>query len=167
MGIATSGKLNLDKRIEAMLDDAIELADLGDRHIPAIKIAERIVDEDTELLREAQRFWTIERLAWMIARRRKDRWRHQHPRQMVLPDPVFQNLPKTIFLRNGQRPRLDYCTVSETEDHLKLLRDRLKNHPRVRQMEAVVEIHRKWAAAHRGICWLDAQRKEAESRERD
>jgi hypothetical protein len=166
MGIATGGKLSLEKRIEHMLDEAIELADLGDRRVPAQKIAERIVDSETELVREAQRFWSIERLTWMISRRRRARWRNETPLQMVLPDPIFQGLPRTIFLRNGQRPRLDFCTVSETEDHLKLLRDRLKSHPRVQQMEAVVELHRKWAAIQRGISWSDAKRREAESREK-
>ncbi|GAC1424738.1 MAG: hypothetical protein NVSMB64_32040 [Candidatus Velthaea sp.] len=158
-------KPTLEKRMRQALDDAIELADLGDRRVPAAKIAESVFDRETELIEELSRPWITERLAWLIARRRKERWNAESPfGQMILGDPVFQGLPKTIFIRSGQRPILRDATLRETEDHLKLLRDRFKNNPRVKQFEAVVELHRKWAAVRRGISWSDAQRLEAEER---
>ena len=159
-------KATLEKRLEKALDEAIELADLGDEHIPAVKIAGRVFDSETDLIEEITRPWIVERLAWMISRRRRARWDRELGRgQMILPDPIFKGLPKTIFLRNGQRPRLMGSQLTQTEDHLKLLRERYENHPRVTQFEAVVELHRKWARVHRGISLQDAMRREAEERE--
>jgi hypothetical protein len=159
-------KLNLEKRLERVLDEAIELADLGDQRIPAHKIAERVFDSEIELVAELSRAWVIERFTWMISRRRRARWDQKWAHhQLVLPDPVFHGLPKTVFLRNGKRPNLDRCTLGETNDHLKLLRERFKNHPRVGQFEKVVELHQKWAAVQRNITWAEAKQREAESRE--
>jgi hypothetical protein len=164
----TTLKPKLETRIELMLDEAIELASLGDQHIKARSIAERIYESEKDLMEEVSRLWVVERLTWMITRRRRARWDQELGRgQMMLPDPVFQGLPKTVFLRNGQRPRLMHTVLSETEDHLKLLRERFKNDPRVRQFEAVVELHRKWSAVQRGITLGEAMKHEAQEREQE
>jgi hypothetical protein len=156
----------LEKRIEAALDEAIELAEIGSAHVPAHRLAQRIYETEVSLMEEASRAWVIERLTWMITRRRRARWDQKFPHlQMCLPDPVFQGLPKTVFLRNGERPKLLTTTLTQTEDHLKLLRERFKHDPRVRQFEAVVELHRKWAAIERGITLGDAMMREAKERE--
>lgn len=159
-------QMTLEKRVEKAIDEAIELADLGGQHIPASRIAERLFEGQTELMKEVSQSWIIERLAWMISRRRRASWNRAHPSgQMVLADPVFQGLPRTIFLRNGMRPALEQCIVSQTRDHLTLLRRRFNNSPRIVQFEALVEIHAKWAATRRNITWGDAMRLEAEERE--
>jgi hypothetical protein len=158
----------LETRLEKTLDEAIELASIGDQYVSARKIAERIYATETEIVQEISRPLVIDRLTWMITRRRRARWDQKYSRnQMMLPDPIFQGLPKTVFLRNGARPRLMHTTLSQTEDHLKLLRERFKNDPRVRQFEAVVELHRKWTAIHRGITLAEAMKHEAEERERE
>lgn len=158
----------LGKRVEKTLHEAIELADLGDRRISARKIAERVFESEPDLVEEAKRPTIVDRWTWMVTRMRRERWDGMAPsRQMVLDDPIFKNLPETVFLRNGTRPKLDQCLLSETEDHLKLLQERLKKHPRVKQFEAVVELHRKWAATRRGVTWGDAKKLEAEEREKN
>ncbi len=160
-------KEKLETRIERTVDEAIELSSIGDQHVKAQKIAERIYETEPDLIAEVSRAWVLERLTWIITRRRRARWDQELGRgQMTLPDPVFQGLPKTVFLRNGERPRLMHTTLSQTEDHLKLLRERFKNDPRVRQFEAVVELHRKWSGIERGISLGDAMKREAEERER-
>ena len=160
-------KLKLEKRLDKVLDEAIELASIGDQYVAAHKIAARVYETETELMEEVSRTWVIERLTWVISRRRRARWDQRLGRgQMVLPDPIFQGLPKTIFLRNGKRPRLGGAILTETEDHLRLLRERFKNHPRVTQFEAVVDLHRKWATIERGISLEDAMRREAGEREK-
>jgi hypothetical protein len=167
MAFATATKISLEDRVSKVIEEALELADLGDLYIPAHKVAARVFETETDLIAEVARPWIVERLTWMISRRRGARRTEKYPsEQMVLPDPIFQGLPKTIFLRNGERPRLDYATLTETEDHLKLLRERFKTNARVTQFEALVELHRKWAAVYRGITWTDAKRREAEQREK-
>ncbi len=86
--------------------------------------------------------------------------------QMVLPDPIFQGLPESIFLRNGRRPRLDHCTVSEVDDNIKLRRTRADNDPHLAQMEAVSRLMHEYSAENRGITWAEVKRREAAKRER-
>ncbi len=166
MTAPAKGRLELERRIGHTIDEALEFAHLGGGRIAADKLAMRVFDENPDLMREVQRAWSIERLTAMIRRRRRELLTNAHPEQMVLDDPIFRDLPRSVFLRDGRRPRLDYCTVTEVEDHLKLLRQRLKNHARINQMEAVVELHHKWAAKYPGITWEKAQRREAEERAR-
>lgn len=164
MTAPATGKEKLDRKLARSIEDAIELAHIGKRHVPAHAIAARIYDSEPDLVAEVQRQWVIERLTWMITRKRRERYRDGFGSQMVLPDPVFHGLPETVFLHNGKRPKLDNCRLPEIRDHLKLLRERFDHHPRVTQMEAVVELHRKWAATKPNITWGQAQRKEAEER---
>lgn len=160
-------ELKIETRIENILDEAIELATIGDQFVKAQKIAERVYASEPDLMAEVSRLWVIERLTWIITRRRRARWDQKYSRnQMMLPDPIFQGLPKTVFLRNGERPKLMQTMLSQTEDHLKLLRERFKNDPRVRQFEAVVELLRKWTAVQRGITLEEAMRLEAQEREK-
>jgi hypothetical protein len=159
----------LEKRIEKVLREAVELADLGNQRISARKIADRVFDTEPDLVEEAKRPILVDRWAWLIARMRRARWDAEsrpYSQQMVLDDPIFKDLPKTVFLRNGKRPKLDFCLLTDTEDHLKLLRERFQRHPRVIQFEAVVELHRKWAAIKRGCTWYDAKQMEAEERDK-
>lgn len=161
----SAGLNDLQQRVREAVREAIELAYLGRRHVPAPAIAARIFESEPELMKELAGPWLIERLTSMIQRERRDAWaRRGSQSQMTLPDPVFYDLPTRVFLRDGRRPVLEDCRVRQTEDHLALLRQRLKDHPRVKQMEAVVELHRKWAHVEHGITWGDAMRREAEER---
>jgi len=161
-------ELKIETRVEKILDEAIELADIGDQRVKARDIAERVYAEESALMSEISRSWVLERLTWMITRRRRARWDNKYARgQMVLPDPIFQGLPKTVFLRNGERPRLMNTILTQTEDHLRLLRERFKNDPRVRQFEAVVDLHRKWSTIERGITLGEAMERESRQREKE
>ncbi|MGH9344853.1 MAG: hypothetical protein ACRD3Y_02290 [Bryobacteraceae bacterium] len=161
-----SGSANdLQQRANQAVREALELAYLGRQHIAAPKIAARIFESEPDLMRELFRPWMVERLTSMIQRARREAWAQRDQGQMVLSDPVFWELPTRIFLRDGRRPCLEDCKIRQVEDHLVLLRQRLKDHPRVKQMEAVVALHRKWADLEdRGITWGDAIRREAEER---
>jgi len=76
-------------------------------------------------------------------------------------------MPSMIFLRNGQRPKLEYATTSDIEDHVKLLRTRFHDSPRVKKMEAVLELMRGHTSQNRGITWGEVKRKELERRDFD
>ncbi len=169
-------KPTLEKRLEKALREAIELADIGGRRPPAHKIAERVYEAEPDLVEEAEpdlveeskRPMILDRWTWMITRMRRDIWSEQRPSaQMILiDDPNFRHLPKAVFLRNGKRPKLERLALKESEEHLKLLRERFKVHPRVSQWEAIVELHRKWAIVKRGATLGEAMRLEAEEREK-
>ena len=154
------------RNVEKVVDEAIELADLGERGITARAIAERIHDSEPGLVAQVSREWIVERLTWMVSRRRRSRWNEKFAgRQMMLPDPIFQNLPRTIILRNGQRPRLDTCDAKQVIDHLAALRARYGKHPRITQMEAVLKLMKSHATAGKRITWGEVKALESSARE--
>jgi hypothetical protein len=117
------------------------------------------------LIEDLKEAWMLEKLAWHINRKRGDRWRRRSP-QMDLPG--FENMPRMIFLRNGQRPRLEYATTSDIEDHVKLLRTRFHDSARVKKMEAVLALMRQHTSENqesRGITWGEVKQKELERRD--
>lgn len=152
---------SVETRLNQILDDAIELADLGNRRVRGIAIARRIYADHASLIEELKEPWMLEKLTWHINRRRGERWRAKSP-QMELPG--FEDMPRMIFLRTGQRPRLDYSTATEIEDHIKLLRIRFNDAPRVKKMEAVLDLMRRYSAENRGITWAEVKQKEMERR---
>jgi hypothetical protein len=104
----------------------------------------------------------IDRLAWQINRKRGERCRSKYP-QMVLPG--LEEEPYRINLRNGQRPRLNYATTSQVEDHVKLLRSRFQGSTRLKRMEAIAEIMRRYVDDNIGITWSEVKAKELERRD--
>lgn len=153
--------------INKVIDEAIELADLGSRGVPARAIAERIYDSEPDFAARMARDCVIERLAWLISRRRRARWNDsQAGAQMMLPDPIFQNLPRTVILRDGTRPALDSCTLQQVKDHIGVLRARYKQHPRITQMEAVFELMQRHAIAGKKVTWATAKQAETTARDK-
>ncbi len=155
-------KVNLETRIGRVLKEAIELADIGGASTATIAIAGRIYDSEPELMTELQRPWMVDRLNWMIARMRRDRRRAKSADdQLALPG--FESLPRTIFLRDGARQKLDNANTTQVREHVKMLRSRLKHHAKIDQMEAVLELMRKHSHEKHGITWAEVKRKELES----
>jgi hypothetical protein len=154
MGDILRDKLDLERRLADILHEAISMADLGQARVPSHAIAERIFSEQPELMAELHHLWAVERLIWMIARARRARRRETRPSlQLVLDDPLFKDLPETIYLRNGRRPKLDHCNATQVEEYLKSLRERYAHHRKVTQMEAVLEKMRLYTGEKRGITW--------------
>ena len=166
MNDVLQAKLELEKRLFLILDEAISMADLGQTPVPSQSIAERIFNEEPALMADLFHLWAVERLVWMIARRRRARHRERRPSlQLVLDDPVFKGLPETIYLRNGRRPKLDHCNTSQIEEYLKSLRERYLHHAKIAQMEAVLDKMRLYSGDERGITWGDVKRRLAEALE--
>jgi hypothetical protein len=155
---------SVEKRLDGILDAAIERAYNDHRGIKGAALAREIYGSEPELMEELKESWMVERLAWHINRKRTERWR-ENSSQLVLPG--FEEMPLRIFLRNGERPRLDYATMSQIEDHVKLLRTRFTNSPRLKRMEAVLDLMRRYAAQKEnfGITWSDVKKKELERRD--
>lgn len=152
---------SVENRLSQILDDAIDLAYLGEKRIEGLAIARHVFSSEPALMEELKEAWMVEKLAWYINRKRGERWRSKLP-QINLPG--FEDMPRTIFLRSGERPRLEYATVGVIEDHVKMLRARLRDSPKVRKMEAVLALMRHYSCDrdHRDITWQDVKKRELE-----
>jgi hypothetical protein len=159
--------MNLDVRVEKLLEEAIELADIGGITVTARSIAESLYDSQPELMAELHRPWVVDRLIWIIGRKRRSQWR-RNPRpegQLVLPG--FEGLPQTIFLRNGSRKLLDEAMATHVREHIKMLRARLKDSPKIKRMEAVLELMETYSAEEPRIKWAEVKKRELERLETD
>lgn len=162
----TKLSLDLEAKVSRCIDDALELADMGGRTVPTHQIAERIYEQEPSLMREVTQGWIIDRLIWMISRRRRDRWNAKHPwLQLRLPE--FPEEPKTVFLASGRRVKFDSCTVRDIEDHIRALKQRYAAGPRISNMERVAETMRPYAAVRRGVTWYEVKKQEIERRDNE
>ena len=154
----------VEKRLDEVLAEAMDAAYEAGRGVKGAKLAREIYLSQSELMEMLKEPWMVEWLAWQINRKRAERWRAESS-QLALPG--FEEMPLRIFLRNGQRPRLEFATMSQVEDHVKLLRTRFKNSPRLRKMEAVLDLMRRYAEDKDafGATWADVKRKELERRD--
>jgi hypothetical protein len=153
---------SLEDRIEKLILEAVELADIGGIRVTTRAIAERVYDSEPELMQELQRFWMVDRLIWMLSRKRRARRRfHASEAQMVLAG--FEGLPRSIFQPNGQRLPMDNATTTQVREHIKMLRARLKASSRIELLEAVVELMSSYRTPT--ITWGEVKRRELAKRE--
>ncbi len=152
-----------EQKIKGVLREAIELAGIaGGRKVSNRAIVERIYDTEPALMADYQRQWSIDRILWMIARERRERHAGE-PQEYISPQinlPGFEDLPQTIFLRNGRRQRLDYANVTQITEHIAMLKARMERSPKIVQFEAMVKVMRKYSAAAPDIRWIDVKRAE-------
>jgi hypothetical protein len=155
-----------EQKIVAVLREAIELAGIaGGRKVSNRAIVERVYDSEPRLMAEYQRQWSIDRMLWMIARERRERYAGAGAEApeivaMQINLPGFEDLPQTIFLRNGRRQRLDYANVTQITEHIAMLKARAERSPKIVQFEAVVKVMRKYSDKQPDIRWLDVKRAE-------
>jgi hypothetical protein len=151
---------DIDNKITALLTEAIETADIGGITVSAQSIAERLYDSQPELMAELHRAWVVDRLVWIIGRKRRSEWRKRPAAEAQLVLPGFAGLPTSIFLRDGSRKSLDDATFTDVREHIKMLKARLKSSPRIHRMEAVLELMQKYAIEKPGITWENVKRLE-------
>ncbi len=155
-----------EQKIVGVLREAIELAGIaGGRKVSNRAIVERVYDSEPQLMAEYQRQWSIDRMLWMIARERRERYAGGGPDapeivSMQINLPGFEDLPQTIFLRNGRRQRLDYANVTQVTEHIAMLKARMERSPKIVQFEAMVKVMRKYSDKQPDIRWLDVKRAE-------
>ena len=154
--------MNLNSEVEKLLADAIELADIGGISVPARAIAERLYDSEPTLMDALHRPWVVDRLIWIIGRKRRSQWRKNPLPEAQLVLPGFEGLPQTIFLRDGSRKPLDEAMATHVREHIKMLKSRLKTSPKIQRMEAVLELMQKYNREQPGIKWAEVKRKELE-----
>jgi hypothetical protein len=156
--------ITLEARLVQVIDEALELADLGGRRTPATDIAKRLKSSEIELIDELREIWVLARLTWMVSRRRNQRWADKNAwAQLRLPE--FPDEPKRIWLPTGEREKLDYCSVKQVDAHIRLLKTRYADPARIRRMEMVAEIMRRYSPDKPGITWEEVKRREIERRD--
>jgi hypothetical protein len=159
-------QINIHHQVDKVIADAIELADIGGIRVSNQAIAERIYDSELDLMRELQRPWMLDRLLWIISRKRRNRFMGQqaddnptdYSVQLVLPG--FEGLPRTIFLKNGKRHRLDFATTQQVAEHIAMLKARMDESPKIARFEAVLKLMRKYSDAKPDIRWIEVKRAE-------
>ncbi len=152
-----------EQKIVTVLREAIELAGLtGGRKVSNRAIVERIYDSEPALMAEYQRQWSIDRMLWMIAKERRARYMSGSPEVAAIQInlPGFEDLPQTIFLRNGRRQRLDYANVTQINEHIAMLKARMERSPKIVQFEAMLKVMRKYSEDRPDIRWIDVKRLE-------
>lgn len=93
----------LKRDLEITLETALMLAE-PETPIPALAV--RIYDSETKLMAEVGRIWIIERITWMLYRKRQS---STSSRQLCLPG--FELLPQRITLKDGTRRALRSATL--------------------------------------------------------
>ena len=160
----TTTTADLGQRIQDVIKEALELADLGGARAPAVQIAQRIYASEPALMEEAGRIWILERLTWLILRRRSRQWTEpQDYVQLLLPE--FPNEPKMIWLPGGERERFNSCSVKQVDAHIKMLKARYAQGARVRRMEKVSELMHRYSLESPGITWFEVKQRELARRD--
>lgn len=153
-----------EQKLITVMHEAIELAGIaGGRKVSNRAIVERIYDSEPELMAEYQRQWSIDRMLWMIARERRERIAGSEGPEIVATQinlPGFEDLPQTIFLRNGRRQKLDYANVTQITEHIAMLKARMERSPKIIQFEAMLKMMRKYSVNQPDIRWIEVKRAE-------
>jgi len=154
----------LTVRLEQAVDAALSAADAvyaREHKWPGIAgIAESLYNAQPELMEEAKRPIIMERLYWLIKRRRSAR-RDERYHQLELPG---IELPRTVFLKNGSRTRVDYLTATQIDEAVKVLeaQSRERQTPKIRRLRAAREVMERYLADNRTITWGDVKKREIE-----
>lgn len=157
-----------EQKILNVLREAIELATIaGGRKVSNRAIVERIYVSEPELMAEYQRQWSIDRMLWMIAKERREHAATASSGEgspeiasVQINLPGFEDLPQTIFLRNGRRQKLDYANMSQITEHIAMLKARMERSPKIMQFERMVKVMRKYAEIKPDIRWIEVKRAE-------
>jgi hypothetical protein len=146
-----------ENKIRLVLRDAIELASVAGRRVSNRTIVERVYDSEPTLMAEYQREWSIDRMLWMIAKERRERYMNHTPdavpvyTQINLPG--FEDLPQTIFLRNGRRYRLDLANVTQINEHIAMLKARMERAGKIAKFQAMLKVMNPYSEVQPGISW--------------
>lgn len=143
----------LTAQIRKALEEAIEIAHFT-KSLHSLKlIAEDVYDSNPGLMEQLKRPVLIARIRRMIKGKRYDAWSKSQHGTEQLELPGFDNLPRRIFLPNGNRKLLDEATAKDVRRHIAMLRKRLGEHPKIVQMERILELIEKHNAEKPRITW--------------
>lgn len=143
--------------LQKSLEDAIELSHFTKGLSSVVLIAEDVYDSNPELMEQAKRPVLILRIRKMIENRRARVWSKNEPEKYQLTLPGFEGLPRRIVLPNGQRKLLDDSTAKDVQRHIAMLRKRFLEHPKIQQMERVLDLMQKHNSQKPRITWSEVK----------
>jgi hypothetical protein len=143
----------LKRELEMVIETALMLAQPGS---PVPEIAERLYDSEKALMEQIQRPLIVERLTWMMNRRRQ-----YLPSQDQMMLPGFPKLPERVTLLDGRRPRLWDATLPQLKQFRKVLMKRRA--PRLKIIERLIDFMAPYAVKHPNIRVGQVVRAEAKS----
>jgi hypothetical protein len=155
-----------DLTLEAELNEALQVdihTNPTNEGLPPSSCAERFYDSHSALMERLKRPWLITRLTNMIKNGMRQGWSKFEVEKQQLNLPGFETLPRRIFLSNGTRKLLDTVTIGEIRQHIKMLRHRFRNDPKIKQMEAVLALMGKYTSTKPRITWREVKQREVES----
>jgi len=129
------------------LEEAIELSHFTKTLITAREVAEDVFPQLSEELKHERVIQWLMR----IVKRKREEWAAPPKQKQQLTLPGFEGLPRRIFLRDGRRKLLDKATIGQVRESLEMLRRRFS--PKIKQMEAVLELMQKYAVDRPKITW--------------
>lgn len=103
----------LKRDLEITLETALMLVEDG---TPLQQLAERIYNAESQLMSQLQRPWMVERLVWMLSRKR------QHivsANQLRLPG--FEDLPRRLTMKDGRRVALRNANLEQLKEFRNVL----------------------------------------------
>jgi hypothetical protein len=128
--------------------------------------AKRFYDSHAELMEQLAKAWALDRLSTLFRHRRQRGWpTHIKREQLILPG--FENLPYNISIGSGNVKRLNNATVPQIRRHLEMLRRyQSKEVLEIGQLQAVLELMKKYTSKTPRITWGEVKRKEIEAQTR-
>ncbi len=152
----------MTKPLQVELEDAIQLdvfTNPANRHLPPQSCAEQFYDTHPDLIDKLKRPWMVQRITNLIKNRMQRGWPEiGESTQIALPG--FEDLPRRIFLKDGGRKLLDKATIGDIRQHLQMLRKRFREHPKIKQMQAILELMEKYAKSNQRVTWKQVKQKE-------
>jgi hypothetical protein len=152
-----------DTTLRNELNEALQVDILNNpanENLPPSACAEQFYNSHPQLMEKLKRPWLVQRLTKMIKNGTHQGWpKLEFDSQMNLPG--FEDLPRRIFLRDGRRKLLDKATVGDIRQHIKMLRDRFLQRPKIKRMEAVLELMEKYSKIKPKITWREVKQRES------
>jgi hypothetical protein len=127
--------------IEITLETALMLAAPG---TTTRKIAEGIYTNEPQLMADLHRSWMIDRLIWMLNRKRAN-----VPLEDQLSLPGFPTFPRRLTLKNGGRPFFMQANLTQLKEFREVLLKRRP--PRLRVVERLIELMTPYAKKRASI----------------
>jgi len=140
-------------QLRKALEDAIEMSHFTKGLVSLKLIAEDVYDCNPDLMEQMKHPILIARIKRMIKANRLNDWSKSQRETDQLALPGFDNLPRRIFLPNGRRKLLDEATAKDVRKHITMLRKRLGEHPKIMQMERILELMEKHNVEKPRITW--------------
>ncbi len=149
---------SLKRDLEISLETALLLAE---ETTTLNELASRVYDSEPALMEQLRRPWMVERLRWLLARKRQ---RIKPDNQLPLPG--FEHLPRRLTMKDGSRTPLRQAQITDLREfkdvHIKRAE---RNDHRLRELDALIELMGPYVKTSPGIRVIEVMDKEKAKQE--